>query len=216
MNHIMFDVDGTLVQSYDFDEQCFLDAVSDVTGIEILNNWSTYPHVTDTGILQTFIERQASHLSIGELEKDVKSRFIVKLHSYLADSPAMEVEGAINCFEQLKSNENVVLSIATGGWGDTAQAKLESAGFNIDGVPIASSNDHYSRIEIMNIAKAKANNSLEFPLTYFGDAEWDVRACKELGVNLVIVGNRVQHYQSLPDLSNIKEVMDYVYLAANM
>ncbi len=35
MHHIMFDIDGTLVKSDDFDEDCFIAAVSDVLGHDI-------------------------------------------------------------------------------------------------------------------------------------------------------------------------------------
>ena len=215
MIHIMFDVDGTLVRSYDFDERCFLDSVYDVTGLELINNWETYPHVTDRGILRTFIERQAPHLTIGELEGKVKPVFVKKISEYLADMPVMEVDGAKRFFDHLKSNDKIRLSIATGGWKETALAKLESAGFDIEGVAIASSNDHHSRIEIMNIAKSKVVNSSELPMTYFGDAEWDVRACKELRVNLVIVGDRAHHRQSLADFKNVEKAMNYVALATS-
>jgi len=206
----MFDVDGTLVESYDFDEQCFLEAVQEVTGLGVINNWETYPHVTDRGILGTFIERQAQQYSIEELEELVKPVFVSKIKDYLASNPAQEVEGAIKFVEHLKSESDVVLSIATGGWGDTAVEKLKSAGFDLSGIPLASSNDHHSRIEIMKLAIVKAVNTDNVPLTYFGDAEWDVRACKDLGVNLVIVGSRVNHNQVLSDFTNIYKAMSYV------
>ena len=47
MNHVMFDIDGTLLQSYEFDEQCYLAAIKEVTGIDLLGNWESYPHITD-------------------------------------------------------------------------------------------------------------------------------------------------------------------------
>lgn len=32
---VMFDIDGTLVESYDFDSICFVDAVHDVLGVRL-------------------------------------------------------------------------------------------------------------------------------------------------------------------------------------
>jgi len=32
---VMFDIDGTLVESYDFDSSCFVDAVVDILGVRI-------------------------------------------------------------------------------------------------------------------------------------------------------------------------------------
>ena len=67
MAHVIFDVDNTLIMSHDFDEACFLLAVQETTGMVLLNNWDTYPHITNTGILQTFIERQAPHYCLADL-----------------------------------------------------------------------------------------------------------------------------------------------------
>jgi len=33
LHHVMFDIDGTLVRSYDLDSICYIDAVREVTGI---------------------------------------------------------------------------------------------------------------------------------------------------------------------------------------
>lgn len=209
MNHLMFDVDGTLVESYEFDERLFMDSVKEVTGITLINDWETYPDVTDRGILKTFIERQLPGFALSNLEESVKEVFVSKVREYLIDHPATEVNGAIAFINSLRERKDVVLSIATGGWGETAIAKLESAGFNIEGIPLASSNEHHSRIEIMNLAKFKAINDSDVPLTYFGDAEWDKSACAELGVNLIIVGDRAEHHQSIADFNEIETALEF-------
>ena len=54
----MFDVDGTLVHSTDFDERCFIEAVYAVTGRQINRDWVSYPHVTDSGLLTHFFDCQ--------------------------------------------------------------------------------------------------------------------------------------------------------------
>ncbi|WP_281543901.1 HAD family hydrolase [Grimontia sp. SpTr1] len=207
MQHIMLDIDGTLIQSYEFDEKCFMDAVHEVTGIAIKNNWATYPHVTDRGILQTFIERQAPQYSLEELENRVKPVFVQNIEQTIKESPAIEVKGAKRFLLNILNNNDYIVSVATGGWGETARLKLQSAGFDTDNLIIASSNDHHARIEIMAIAQAKADPSKGLPITYFGDAMWDVNACKTLGVNLVIVGERVQHHQRISDYSSLETVL---------
>ena len=104
----------------------------------------------------------------------------------------------------------VVVSIATGGWGETAKAKLKSAGFDISGLPMASSCDHYRRTEIMKIAGTRATNNAHESLTYFGDAQWDINACTGLAVNLVIVGDRVEYHQSISDFSDVDQALAYI------
>ena len=54
---------------------------------------------------------------------------------------------------------HVAISFATGGWYESAILKLESAGIKISNIPIASANDHHSRIEIMKIAEKTTKKS---------------------------------------------------------
>lgn len=206
----MFDIDGTLIQSFDFDEACYLAAVKEVTGLELVNNWETYPFVTDRGILQTFIERQAPHYLLNDLERLVKPIFIRNIKAHLDKHPAQEVVGAKDFVDHLLADDHYIVSIATGGWGETALLKLGSAGFDTDKLNITSSNDHHARTEIMKLAKKSTENFNDVNLTYFGDAEWDVRACTELGYNLVIVGNRIEYDQSIKDFRNVPKVLTFV------
>lgn len=210
MNHVMLDIDGTLIQSYELDEQCFVSAVKEVTGLTLSSDWEAYPHATDKGILQTFIERQAPHYSLEILERLVKPIFIRNITHRLRQEPAKEIHGAKEFVSYLQQSEQHIVSVATGGWGETARLKLESAGFNCDDLVIASSNDHYSRTQIMRLAQAKVDQNATLPVTYFGDASWDVKACKALGVNLVIVGNRAEHHQRIDDFSCLNSVLRYL------
>lgn len=210
MNHVMLDIDGTLIESYDLDERCFVDAVKEVTGISLNSNWESYPYVTDKGILMSFIERQAPHFDLTELEPSVKEIFIRNVRESLSKKPATEVCGAKKFVSTLISSEKHVVSVATGGWKETALLKLQSAGFNTDDIFIASSNDHYSRTKIMQLAQTKVGQQSEMPVTYYGDAVWDVKACEELGINLVIVGNRVAHHQTIANFLDLEESLSFV------
>ena len=209
MYHVMFDVDGTLVNSCGFDDECFISAVADVLGHNIDSNWHQYKHVSDAVILKEHLAR------IGEAGYDlichsVKNAFIEKIQEYLLQHPATEVAGASRLIENLKSHDSISLSIATGGWQEAAELKLQSAGINISGIPIASSNDHYARIEIMKRAAKKASVCTKHPITYFGDAEWDQRACRELGYNFVLVGNRIKYEKSVNDLEDIDKILSLI------
>ncbi len=203
----MFDVDGTLVKSFDFDEQCFITAVSEVLGHNIDSNWSSYKHVTNSGILAEHLERKNILTAHEEIYQEVKVAFIKKVKMHLSVNPAIEVSGASSFIAKLKELDSVSLSIATGGWLETAQLKLESAGIDISSISIASSNEHHSRTEIMKMAKDKANVKRHHRLTYFGDAAWDQRACQDLGYNFVLVGSRIAHSKSIKDFNNINQIL---------
>ena len=90
--------------------------------------------------------------------------------------------------------------------------KLESAEIDTSDIPIASSNDHFSRTEIMKIAREKAIGNDQIPCTYFGDGEWDKRACDELDFNFVLVGNRINHNQKIMNFNESKQAMAYIGL----
>ena len=210
LKHLMFDIDGTLVESYEFDEQHFLDAIESVTGIRPKSDWHTYPYVSDKGILMTFIERYAPQLQLNELEPLVKELFLNKIQNHLTISPARAVPGAVEFVHSVLENENYLVSVATGGWQETAQLKLESAGFDTSKLKIASCNDHHCRTQIMLKAKTLAGSENGIPMTYFGDAEWDVRACKALNVNLVIVGERTPHHQSITNFDDVDTILSYI------
>ncbi len=213
MKTVIFDVDGTLIQSFEFDETYYLEATKEVLAVDLNTDWESYTHVTDTGLLMEHLEKQNSTSSIDDIEPKVKKIFIEKIRNHLEREPAEPVPGALDFFHKLKTDPCIALGIATGGWGETAILKLESAGFDISGVPLASSNDHYARIEIMQ----NANNQIK-QITktesgtpnYFGDAEWDKRACHELGYNFILVGNRTTHQNCIADFSDPEFAKSYI------
>jgi len=207
----MFDIDGTLIESYDFDSECFTEAVKEVTGLEIDTDWASYKHVTDTGILKEFFNENSIE-NTNEVSKNIKCAFLAKIQTRIDDQPINEIKGASKFITKLKELDGVVISFATGGWLESAVLKLESAGIDISGIPIASSNDHYSRIEIMKIAEQRAIKESRLSFTYFGDGSWDLKACKELGVNFVLVGGKLQHNQAINSFTQTNEAFAYIGL----
>jgi beta-phosphoglucomutase-like phosphatase (HAD superfamily) len=210
LQHVMFDIDGTLVESYEIDSECFIAAVNEVIGIEPDPNWSAYKHVTDTGILNEIL---ASHKLSSEpvIHDRVKNIFVEKLRLSLKSQPIREVPGAADFLQHLKAKDNVYVSLATGGWYESAVLKLESAGISPDGIPIVSSNDHYSRTEIMKLALSSSNTAASNCI-YFGDASWDKKACEQLGFRFVLVGNRLKHTPKIKNFEPIEEAMAIIGL----
>ena len=210
MHHVMFDVDGTLVLSDEFDEDCFLEAVYEVLGHSLDSDWTKYTYVSDAGILDQHISESGLHAKRDDIRAEVKKAFTEKVSSCLKKNPVQQVPGASEIISELRRLENMSLSIATGGWYETALMKLESAGIDVTDIPIASSNDHYSRTRIMKIAEEKAIGKIKASCTYFGDGEWDKKACEELGYNFVLVGNRTYHNQNILDFKNKKQILRFI------
>jgi beta-phosphoglucomutase-like phosphatase (HAD superfamily) len=207
---VVFDIDGTLVQSYDIDSHCYVEAVKDVTGIAINSDWTSYQHVTDAGILQEVISkhRLADKLVIF---KEVKQAFLEKLTARIALNSINQVGSCSAFLSYLKTRHDVVVSFATGGWYESAILKLASAGIDHSSILIASANDEISRNAIM-IKAMKDYQGVVNKCSYFGDGHWDKLACQQLGINFIAVGNRVEHYQSVKDFSNYTQLMKYIGL----
>ncbi|KXF82014.1 HAD family hydrolase [Enterovibrio coralii] len=203
MNLFMLDVDGTLIDSYDFDSECFRSAVEEVMGIE-LADWEHFTNVTDVGILEELIGQQGMRQERMRILREVKSLFLQKLRAYIASNSndLVATPGAIAFVNDMKAHENVVLAIATGGWEESAKMKLRAAGFDISGVSFASCSDAMTRSEIMALAafRAKQDTGAMFSRrVYFGDGEWDKMATNTLGYEFVAVGNNVKHHTRIPN-----------------
>jgi beta-phosphoglucomutase-like phosphatase (HAD superfamily) len=207
----MFDIDGTLIESYDFDSECFTEAIKDVTGLDIDTDWTRYKHVTDTGILNEFF-KENSIRNANIIYASIKSAFLTKIQARLEKQPISEIPGALALIEKLQTLDDVVISFATGGWYESAILKLQSAGMDVSNIPIASSNDHHSRIEIMKIAEKRAMKESYLSFTYFGDGSWDLNACEALGVSFVLVGDKVEHNQSVKNFVKQDEAFAYIGL----
>jgi hypothetical protein len=207
----MFDIDGTLVESYDLDSELFRMSVKEVTGIALGSDWGKYLHVTDSGILQEVFD--LNEVSDKEdTEAKIKQVFVEKLEQSIASQPIQEVPGSKSFLSLLSTMDNVVVSIATGGWYESAVLKLNSAGINVNSLPLASSNDNISRTEIMKCAVSKATKGKAYPCTYFGDGSWDKKACEQLGFNFVLVGNKIKHSQSISCFKSSNKALSYVGL----
>ena len=210
MNHVMFDIDGTLVYTDDFEGDCYNDAIYKVFGNTIDTDWSKYTHVSATGILDEVIIKYGLKNDKGSIHAAVKEQYMQNIAKYINKYPVEQISGAGKFIELLQKTKGIHLSIATGGWKETAIMKLQSANIDVSNIPIASSNDHFSRIEIMKIAKEKAIGNLEMPCTYFGDGIWDKMACEALGFNFVLVGEKTTHNQKILDFTRPEQAMSYI------
>lgn len=212
MHLVLFDIDGTLVESCDFDTTCFQAAIKDVLGVAIGTDWSRYQHVTDSGILAEIIEELGLHSDSERIVKEVKEQFVNRVADYVSCQEVSPIPGAYKFLSQLVSRQNVSVAFATGGWAESARIKLNASGMNFSAIPLASSSDHYSRIEIMRLAERLAGNGRYDSRTYFGDGPWDQKASETLGYNFVSVGNRISSSQSVRDYTEADVALRYIGL----
>lgn len=203
---VIFDVDGTLVDSKTFDDELYGRAIRDVLGpVAIRSAWNDYPHVTDSGILREIC--QENGLDPGTHEAAVRHRFGQLIEAHLAEQGTCRpIRGGPTLFEALRRRRGLHIGIATGGWEHTALMKLRAAGYEVTGVALASADDAFVRTEILD--KARTRLPVSEMTVYVGDGDWDRRACESLGWTFVGIGDGVrgqcQHW--MPDLSMLDRI----------
>ncbi len=193
MTLIIFDIDGTLTESFALDAVAFLDALRDVFGFDdIPDDWASYQHVTDSGILaEVFALRRDRAPSPEEIAR-IQAHFVALLSARVAAAGGIRpVIGVATVLTRLLASPDYAVAYASGGWGAAARLKLSSAGLPIEGVPCACSDDAVSREDLCRLAQARAEvqYAQRFARTiYVGDGVWDVRASRNLGYGFIGIG----------------------------
>jgi beta-phosphoglucomutase-like phosphatase (HAD superfamily) len=217
MTHIvMFDIDGTLVDSVGFDSRCYAETMRSVLDVEVDDTWRPYRHVTDTGILEELLASREFDRPLDELRATAKQKFIAAIRARFASDPVAvrEIAGAKALFEHLARLPGVRVAIATGGWAETARLKLAAIGIDPDAVALATSSDRMERVRIMQLAEERALGGVApKSRTYFGDGAWDKRASAELGYRFIGVGRAVEHDPRFDDFRNRDAVLGCLGLA---
>jgi len=184
----IFDIDGTLLQSAAVDDALYRAAVSAVLGpVQLRPSLHAYDYVTDTGILsQIFADNDIPQSP--EPMQEVKSHFVESLRKHIeTQGPFVEIPGATRLLHELSESTSHAVAIATGGWRESAELKLQSAGIDYSNMPLATADDHYERTGIMRIALSQLGSDLR-SITYYGDGPWDRDACAALSWRFVSVG----------------------------
>ncbi len=195
MKSVILDIDGTLIDSMGVDPKLYFSSIEQVLGPVRLRDLNDYDHVTDSGILEQVLEENG-YSDVGKRIASVKAVFMEGLNRHMEDMGSFPViDGAVQFVERIRRSTDMRIAIATGCWRESALLKLQTSGFDIEGVPVATSDDSPSRIEIMRSA-LRMTGSDAGAVTYFGDAEWDHRACQDLGWYFVAVGPRLGGIES--------------------
>ena len=174
---VVFDVDGTLVQSVAVDAELYARAFADTFGVPLPStDWSDYANATDRGIAEEAVARLSLPTArIGELRR----RFVELLGGVERIEPT---PGAARLVDELRARK-IPVAIATGGWSAAARRKLDAAGLDVAALPLVGSDDHARREEILAAALARLGG--DGAAVYVGDGPWDLAASRALGIGFI-------------------------------
>ncbi len=191
MKLILFDIDGTLCDSTSIDDKCFIEAFHEYFELDISDqNWEDIKHVTDWGITEEIVKREFGTVPDSEDYNLLKEIFVRKL-LFAKETEIQhfrQVKGATAFFNDLRSNKDVGIGIATGSWRASALVKLGAIGIDPKGLPFSNCDLHKSREAITNdtIQQANEQNPHQFEeIIYFGDGKWDYLTCQKLGLRFI-------------------------------
>lgn len=218
MNLVMLDIDGTLTQSYDYDRVIFRLAIAEVLGCNPEDvDLERYINTTSLGVTLEAFERIRKWSAKAEEIEAVKRRVLWHLERIFQESPGIfiEVPGASRFLERLKKLGEVGIAIATGGWLSEALFKLQASGLAVNGIPLATSDDHKDRKSILEIGVERARNYYACPgfeeVVYVGDGPWDMQASRALGYGFIGIGPRLE---ALKDMESMVWHQDYLDIEA--
>ncbi len=210
MKVVIFDIDGTLTQTNAVDSECFIQSVREVLGVEHFEtNWSQYQFVTDSGVAQEISQRYCDRPMSGALTKAFRENLVNGLRGQ-PKSIFQAIPGAIDFINILVESPDFAVALTTGAHEASARYKLETAGFKINDLPLASSSDAVVREHIMLQALDRAahiHQARFSEVIFFGGAPWDVEASRNLGWKFIGIGSRIEtdlQFDDYTDLSAIR------------
>lgn len=196
MNLAIFDIDGTLVRPFPTEDPCFAEALRSTLRLEraVEPDWSTYENVTDFGLLHDVSSRYRGRAATVDEMSAFRSGYLSAFLRSVEPEHGAEIPGAVSFFEHLRGQPGWFVAVATGNVRDLAVWKLERAGARDLNVPMATADDGVSRQTLLRLALERALERFGVGtfdhIVSIGDAVWDLRTARALGLPFLAVGER--------------------------
>ena len=185
---IIFDIDGTLIDSVSGYHEVIINAMTDMGIVEIDANFNALKHHTDSYALKYNYENFFNK----ELPLELLNDFENLIVSYLKQQPkTIAIKGVLEVLNQLENSEYAI-AFATGSLPESAILKMKSAGLPMESSLLATSKTSFSREGFVSeaIDKAKSYYSVtEFEqIISVGDGIWDLKTAQNLNLEFIGIG----------------------------
>lgn len=220
MKLILFDIDGTILDSVNADDTCFIQTFKDLYQIDLAGvNWNDFKNVTDTGLTIEIFEKWFNRAPKQEEIEAIKLHFKNLLEANIQQCKV--IEKALDFIELISNHPNFEIGFATGGWKETAKLKCSSVGLNLRDFIFKSSNDHYNRAKIIELVIKEALNKHNIKafesITYFGDGLWDFETTRTLGIDFIgvdyktkgtLTNKGIKHV--IKDFTEVEKILNWI------
>ena len=220
---LLFDIDGTLLQSHGVGRRSVNAALTDLVGETFDFSDITFSGKTDQQIFREVLEAaERCGLDVGDVEESA-ARFGAFYHremtSRLPDATVESLPGAVDLVRQLDA-DGVELGLLTGNLEPIAYQKIERIGLGRDEFPFgAFGNDHHDRNELPRIGASRASERFgrdvaTEDLVIIGDTPRDIVCAHRSGATAVAVATGRYSVDDLRDADIVLESLEAFDLAA--
>ncbi len=188
---VLFDIDGTLLETGGAGREAFIRGLARVTGVRDELEYVSFAGNTDRNVLDQVMRMRGFQLGKEDTRR-VFEEIAVELKGLLRERPACEVAGAGRFVARL-AEEGAAMGLVTGNIRECAFLKLGSVGldsyFRFGGY----GDDHAERAKIARLALAEAREAgievEEGFICLVGDTPFDVAAGLAVGVPVIGVAS---------------------------
>lgn len=196
MNLVIFDIDGTMLNSSALEDALFIKAVEEVLKVKVKEaDWTHFENVTDEALAYDICQLHLQREITAHEMAAIKAMFLSLYQQELIARPELvfPVRGIHQFIKNLEEDPNYKICVATGSWKNLALLKLGHVSIDVSTYAMATSDDHYRRIDITRTALARAKELYKefwFEHIYlFGDGVWDLHVGRGMCVPFIGVDN---------------------------
>jgi phosphoglycolate phosphatase-like HAD superfamily hydrolase len=214
-NLIVFDIDGTLLQSIATHQSALTQAMAASCLLHRDAEWSHYANHTDSGVFY-----EAYELSFGKPPSDAECRDFEALFQTCYDGlktaqEDAEIPGAVALLRRLEASGEWLIAYATGSYRGPAEHKLQRLGVAGGSPVLVTASEFRTRRDIVAEAIRRRLAGVESGrrrrIFSVGDGAWDATTAAELGLHFIGVANE-RRAPSLIELGARAVVPDFVDL----
>ena len=197
MRLVLFDIDGTLLNSGGMGRASMQRALAEVFGSPGKSSYR-YDGKTDKQIVRDTMRLE------GHSDEHIDSRMEALIGLYLdglrtgaksGDFDIRPLDGVVDLLDALEARKDVVLGLLTGNVESGARVKLSAAGIDPDRFRVnAFGSDHEHRPELPGIAQRRASETLGIDIAgerviVIGDTPADIECGRSLGAKAIAVAS---------------------------